>query len=89
MNMSFYELYIWLGKMDFPSISAIWSWLINVPWWMAIGTVIITIFAIRVSWDLICYFLNWLFNWTFAAGERFGRCIRYVDRLFRQVSQRR
>ena len=83
MNMSLYELYVWLAKMDFPSISAIWSWLINVPWWLAIGTVILTVFTIRVSWDLICYFLNWLFNWTFQAGERFARWLQFLDKLFR------
>ena len=73
MNMSLYELYVWLAELDFPSLFAIWTWLITVPWWLAIITVIFIIFAVRFTWDMTFYFLNWLFAWTFRAGVRFGR----------------
>jgi hypothetical protein len=72
MSMSFYELYVWLSGLDFPSLFTIWTWLITVPWWLAIITVMLIIFAVRVSWSMTCYYLNWLFDWTFKAGERFG-----------------
>ena len=72
MNMSLYELYVWLTAFDFPSLSSIWTWLITVPWWLAILTVAFIIFAVRTTWSMTIYFLNWLFDWTFKAGERFG-----------------
>jgi len=72
MSMSLYELYLWLNELDFPSISSIWTWLITVPWWLAILTVVFIVFAIRTTWSMTFYFLNWLFDWTFKAGERFG-----------------
>ena len=78
MNMSLSELYVWLAGLDFPSLSAIWTWLITVPWWLAIATVVFIIFAIRISWSMTCYFLNWLFDWTFKAGVRFGEQLRII-----------
>ena len=72
MSMSFYELYVWLSGLDFPSISAIWTWLITVPWWLAILTMLLIVSAVRIAWSMTFYFLNWLFDWTFKAGEKFG-----------------
>ena len=69
MNMSLYELYVWLAEVDFPSLSAIWTWLITVPWWLAILTMVFIVFAVRITWSMAFYFLNWLFDWTFKAGE--------------------
>ncbi len=72
MSMSLYEVYVWLTGLDFPSLFAIWTWLITVPWWLAIATVVFIVFAIRITWSMTCYFLNWLFDWSFKAGKRFG-----------------
>ena len=72
MNMSLHELYLWLAGLDFPSLSVIWTWLITVPWWLAIGTVMFIVFAVRITWSMTFYFLNWLFDWTFRAGVQFG-----------------
>lgn len=72
MNMSLFELYVWLVGLDFPSLTSIWTWLITVPWWLAILTVWFLVFAIRITWSMTFYFLNWLFDWTFKAGEKFG-----------------
>ena len=76
MNMSLYELYVWLAEIDFPSLSAIWTWLITVPWWLAILTVMFIVFAARIAWSMTFYFLNWLFDWTFKAGETFGEWLQ-------------
>ena len=76
MNMSLYELYVWLAEIDFPSLSAIWTWLITVPWWLAILTMVFIVFTVRITWSMACYFLNWLFDWTFKAGERFDDWVR-------------
>jgi hypothetical protein len=78
MNMSLYELYVWLTELDFPSLFAIWTWLITAPWWLAILTVMFVIFAVRLTWDMTFYFLNWVFDWTFRAGIRFGRWVQAV-----------
>ena len=72
MSMSLHEVYVWLTGLDFPSLFAIWTWLITVPWWLAIATVVFIVFAIRITWSMTCYFLNWLFDWSFKAGKRFG-----------------
>ena len=71
MNMSLYELFVWLAGLDFPSLSAIWTWLITVPWWLAILTIVFIVFAVRITWSMSFYFLNWLFDWTFKAGEKY------------------
>ena len=76
MNMSFYELYVWLAGLHFPSLSSIWTWLITVPWWFAILTVWFIVFAVRILWSMTFYFLNWLFDWTFKAGEKFGKWLQ-------------
>ena len=76
MNMSLYELYLWLAQIDFPSLSAIWTWLITVPWWLAILTVVFIVSAIKITWSMTFYFLNWLFDWTFKAGEKFGEWLQ-------------
>ena len=78
MNMSLYEIYVWLAKLDFPSLSAIWTWLITVPWWLAIGTVVVTVFAIRIVLSLMSYFLNWLFDWIENSGGWFGDKVHVV-----------
>lgn len=78
MNMSLYEVYVWLAGLDFPSLSSIWTWLITVPWWLAIATVMFIIFAVRITWSMTIYFLNWLFDWTFKAGERFGKQLQVI-----------
>ena len=80
MNMSFYELYVWLAEFDFPSLSSIWMWLITVPWWLAILTVWFTIFAAKITWHMSVYFLNWVFDWTFKAGEKFGEWLRLAKK---------
>lgn len=80
MNMSLYELYVWLVELDFPSLSAIWTWLITVPWWLAILTVVFIVFAVRITWSMTFYFLNWLFDWTFKAGEKFGEWLQVTKR---------
>jgi hypothetical protein len=72
MNMSLYELYVWLSELDFPSLSAIWTWLITVPWWLAILTVVFTVYAFRITF----HFLNWLFEWMFEAGFEAGGLLR-------------
>ncbi len=78
MNMSLYELYVWLAELDFPSLLAIWTWLITVPWWLAIFTVAFTVFTVRIAWGLTFYFLNWLFDWTFDAGKRVGEWVQII-----------
>lgn len=80
MNMSLHELYLWLAGLDFPSLSVIWTWLITVPWWLAIGTVMFIVFAVRITWSMTCYFLNWLFDWTFRAGVQFGEWLHVAKR---------
>jgi len=76
MNMSLYELYVWLAELDFPSLSAIWTWLITVPWWLAILTIVFAVMFTRIAWSMTFYFLNWLFDWTFQAGLRFGEWLQ-------------
>ena len=76
MNMSLQELYFWLIGLDGPSLSTLWTWLVTVPWWLAILTVVFIVFVIRITWDMTFYFLNWLFDWTFAAGVRFGEWLK-------------
>lgn len=78
MDMSLYELYVWLTALDFPSLFAIWTWLITVPWWLAIATVMFLVFAVRTAWSMTFYFLNWLFDWSFEAGKRFGQMLRVI-----------
>jgi hypothetical protein len=78
--MSLHDLYIWLAGLDVPSLSAIWTWLITVPWWMAVGTVMFIVFAVRFTWSLTFYFINWLFAWTFKAGVRFGEWLHVAKR---------
>ena len=80
MNMSLYGLYVWLAELDFPSISAIWTWLISVPWWISIGAVMLIIFAVRITWSMTFYFLNWLFDWTFRAGVQFGEWLHVTKK---------
>ena len=80
MNMSLYELFVWLAGLDFPSLSAIWTWLITVPWWLAILTIVFIVFAVRITWSMSFYFLNWLFDWTFKAGEKFGEWLQVAKR---------
>ena len=80
MNMSLYELYVWLAGLDFPSIFSIWTWLITVPWWLAILTVMFIVFVVRTTWSMTFYFLNWLFDWTFKAGESFGELLMVAKR---------
>ena len=80
MNMSLYELYVWLAGLDFPSIFSIWTWLISVPWWLAILTVMFIVFVVRTTWSMTFYFLNWLFDWTFKAGEKFGEWLQAAKR---------
>lgn len=41
MNMSLKELVVWIISADFPSFADIWTWLITVPWWLAIITIYI------------------------------------------------
>jgi hypothetical protein len=78
MNMSLYELWEWLTESSFPSFFTIWTWLITVPWWLAILTVVLVVFFVRMTWDMTCYFLNSLFDWTFEAGKRFGQMLRTI-----------
>ena len=66
--MSLYELFVWLSELDFPSIAAIWTWMITVPWWLAIVTVVFTVYAVRISWYLAFSFFSWLSNWMYEAG---------------------
>jgi hypothetical protein len=80
MNMSLYELFVWLARLDFPSLSAIWTWLITVPWWLAILTIVFIVFAVRITWSMSFYFLNWLFDWTFKTGEKFGEWLQVAKR---------
>jgi len=81
MNMSLYELYIWLAGLDFPSVSAIWTWLITVPWWLAIFTVVFIIFAVRLSWALAASFFSWLSEWMFDTGGWVSEKALEVKRL--------
>ena len=78
MSMSLYELYVWLSELDFPNLFAIWTWLVTVPWWLAIATVMFSVFAVRITWSMTCYFLNWFFDWSFKTGERFGEGLQVV-----------
>lgn len=78
MNMSLYELWERLAGLSFPGFFTIWTWLITVPWWLAILTVVLAVSFIRITWDMTWYFLNWLFDWTFKAGERFGHMLRVI-----------
>jgi hypothetical protein len=80
MSMSFNELYVWLSGLDFPSLFTIWTWLITVPWWLAIVTVMFIIFAVRITWSMTFYYLNWLFDWTFRAGVQFGEWLNVAKR---------
>ena len=80
MNMSLCELSVWLAGLDFPSLSAIWTWLITVPWWLAILTIVFIVFAVRITWSMTFYFLNWFFDWTFKAGEKFGKWLQIAKR---------
>lgn len=83
MNMSLQELYAWLVALDFPSLSVLWTWLVTVPWWLAILTVVCIVFVVRISWNMTFYFLNWLFDWTFKAGVRFGEWLRVAKQQVR------
>jgi len=78
MDMSLQELYSWLAGLEFIGFKVIWIWLITAPWWLAICTVLVTIFVFRFSWGLIVYFLNWLFDWTFKAGLRCGEWLQVL-----------
>ena len=78
MNLSLHEIYVWLTKVDLPSLLAVWTWLITVPWWLAIGTTVFTIFAIRITWSLASYYYKRLSDWMFEAGGRFGEWMQVV-----------
>ncbi len=80
MNMSLYELYVWLAEVDLPSLLAIWTWLITVPWWLAIFTVVFTVFAVRITWYLTLYFFNWLTNWMYEAGGVLRKWVQVAKR---------
>ena len=80
MNLSLHEIYLWLTEVDLPSLLAVWTWLITVPWWLAIGTTVFTIFAVRITWSLASYYYKMLSNWMFEAGGRFGEWMQVVRR---------
>jgi hypothetical protein len=40
MNTSLKDIWFWIVSLDFPSLSMIWQWLITVPWWLALITLI-------------------------------------------------
>ena len=87
MNMSLSEIYAWLIGTDFPSLSATWTWLINVPWWMAIGTVVLTVYALRIAWDITAHFFRWLFGLVFNAGGWIGDKIQFLIKGTKAVSE--
>jgi hypothetical protein len=80
--MSLLDIFNWLAGLDFPSISAIWNWLITVPWWLAIFTIALTIFIIRLTWSLTTYCFKWLSEAMFDLGERSSEWVR-VARIYR------
>ena len=75
MNMSLYELYTWWLGVDLPGIAAIWTWLITVPWWLAILTVVLIRFSVGIVWSLARDFSVWLSGWMFDAGAWIGQWI--------------
>ena len=80
MNMSLREIFVWLTSLDFPSLYAIWTWLITVPWWLAIGTVVFTVFAVRIIWELGGQFFRWLSEWMYDAGGWLREIVKAVKR---------
>ena len=54
--MSIPEILVWLSEVQLPGLRAIWEWLMIVPWWLAIGSVVFSYMAIRVvlvfSWNM-------------------------------------
>jgi len=68
MNMSLKEIFLWLVALDFPSIAAIWTWLINVPWWLAILTVYIAWILAQAVFALAWSFYAWLNQQVYTLG---------------------
>jgi len=73
MNMSFTDIWLWFSQAQFPSLLAIWTWLITVPWWLAAATVIAVYVVVRVtyllSWDLYMKATSTAFDFGRHLGE--------------------
>jgi hypothetical protein len=85
VNMSLKEIFLWLVALDFPSISAVFNWLINVPWWLAIITVylswVLMHLIIALAWSLYA----WLNHKVYAIGQRVRYGYLVVERIYRHI----
>jgi len=83
MNMSLKDIFLWLVALDFPSISAIWNWLITVPWWLAIFTVCLGWFLARALFNLASNTYNWLSSHSYSFGQRVRHWYLVAMQVFR------
>lgn len=83
MNMSLRDIFLWLVALDFPSISAIWNWLINVPRWPAVLTLylgwFLTSAVLALTWDACA----WLNHRAYNLGQRLRYWYLATLRIFR------
>ena len=86
MNLSLKEIFLWLIALDFPSISAIGTWLVNVPWWLAILTMYISWLLARAAWALAWNFYSWLTDQAYIQGQRCYRWFIVGRQTLRQIS---
>jgi len=81
MNMSLKEIFLWLVALDFPSITAIWNWLINVPWWLAVLTLYVTWILAQAAIALAWSFYAWLNHKAYTLGIMLRKCYLFIRHI--------
>jgi len=86
VNMSLKEIFLWLVALDFPSISAIFNWLINVPWWLAILSVYVSWVLMQMVFALAWSFYAWLNHKVYTVGQKLRYGYLFAGRIYRHIS---
>jgi hypothetical protein len=83
MNLSFKDLFEWLIALDQPTLSEIWTWLITVPWWLAL----LTVAGVWVSARILAHLVGELWDRLCDRSLRLGRWAQEWQRSAREASR--
>jgi hypothetical protein len=72
VNASFRDVFVWILSFDLPSFYVIWSWLMNMPWWVALLTVYLGYQLTRGLIHIIWKTYGWLCDRSDDLGQRIG-----------------
>jgi len=86
MNMSLKEIFLWLVALDFPSIAAIWNWLINVPWWLAVLTAYIAWILAQMIYALAWSAYAWANHRAYTLGLMLRKWYLLIRRILGQIT---